>query len=191
MFISLTGTPGTGKTSVAGLLKAKGFTVIDIQRLAIDENITEGMDSERDSVILDPARLDQLVLERFDKKNNIIFEGHLSHLLSCMDKVIILRCRPDELRTRLATKGWRKEKVSENLEAEIIDVILCEAVDEHGKDHVFEIDTTGKSVTIISEAISDLISDGFSNNEYYKVGSIDWSEFLSDEFLGGEKKNGP
>ncbi|MDG6229525.1 MAG: dephospho-CoA kinase, partial [Candidatus Thermoplasmatota archaeon] len=101
MFIALTGTPGTGKTTIAGLLKEKGFTVIDIQKIAIDEDIIEGIDKKRDSIILDPARLNVLVTERYSSNDTIIFEGHISHLLSCMDKAIVLRCRPDILLKRL------------------------------------------------------------------------------------------
>ena len=183
MFIALTGTPGTGKTSIAERLRSEGFTVVDIQRLAIDKNITEGMDSERNSIILDPDLMEKMVSERYHKTDDIIFESHLSHLLPSMDKVIVLRCRPDVLKDRLAKKDWLKKKILENLEAEIIDVVLCEAVEEHGKNIVFELDTTMLSVEECATIIKDLISSGFSMNERFRVGQIDWSEFALNDFL--------
>jgi len=185
MFIALTGTPGTGKTTIAEVLQEKGFTVIDLHKIAIDEQVTEGIDKKRDSIILDPLRLNVLVKKIYDSSETIIFEGHIAHLLSCMDKAIVLRCRPDILLKRLEDKSWKKEKIRENLEAEIIDVILCESVDAYGESNVFEIDTTNGTVEEIVENIILWFKTGFCLPEEYKVGHIDWSGFLSEEFIGG------
>ena len=185
MFIALTGTPGTGKTSIAEILQEKGFTVIDLHKIAIDEHVTEGIDKERNSIILDPFRLDVLVKEVYNPSDTIIFEGHIAHLLSCMDKAIVLRCRPDILKKRLGDKRWKKEKIRENLEAEIIDIILCESVELQGESNVFEIDTTDFTAEEIAENIILWFKTGFSLSGEYKVGHIDWSEFLSEEFIGG------
>ena len=183
MFLALTGTPGTGKTTTAGLLQAKGFSVVDLHAFAIDKHVTEGIDPKRNSVILDPERLTPLVEENFDRKTDVIFEGHLTHLLSCMDKIVILRCRPDVLKQRLEKKGWNIEKIRENLEAEIIDVVLCEAVDIHGESNVFEMNTTDVSPERITGDILELFSNGFSMRDDFKVGQIDWSDYASNEFI--------
>ena len=53
MIISLTGTPGTGKTSVARVLKSKGFEVIDLNKEANENNFLLGKDQIRDSYIID------------------------------------------------------------------------------------------------------------------------------------------
>lgn len=185
MFIALTGTPGTGKTSIAEILQEKGFTVRDLHKIAIDEQITEGIDKERNSIILDPVRLDELVKEAYNPSDTIIFEGHIAHLLSCMDKAIVLRCRPDILKKRLGDKGWKKEKIRENLEAEILDVILCESVELQGESNVFEIDTTNETEEMIADKIFLWVKTGFCLPNEYKVGHIDWSIFLSDEFIKG------
>ena len=42
-----------------------------------------------------------------------IVEGHLAHLLPC-DRVVVLRCRPDILRERLAPRDYPEEKIAEN-----------------------------------------------------------------------------
>ncbi len=183
MFIALTGTPGTGKTTIASLLQAQGVSVINLHELAIAENKTDGFDSERNSVILDPRKLSGLVKKRFDKKDTFVFDGHISHMLSCMDIVIVLRCRPDVLKQRLVKKGWGKEKIKENLEAEIIDIILCEAVSLHGLSKVFEMETTKRPAEEIVCDILDLISQGFSEKDFFKPGQFDWSDYADDEFL--------
>ncbi|MDG6229460.1 MAG: NMP kinase, partial [Candidatus Thermoplasmatota archaeon] len=85
----------------------------------------------------------------------------------------------------LEEKGWKKEKIRENLEAEIIDVILCESVEVHSEAHVFEIDTTTATVEEIVENIDGWYKTGFSLPTSYKVGHIDWSDFLSEDFIRG------
>ena len=49
------------------------------------------------------------------------------------------------LQKRLEQKGWKKEKIRENVDAESIDVILCEAVEFFNKEDIFEINTTKKT----------------------------------------------
>ena len=63
--------------------------------------------------------------------------------ISCpCDLVIILRCRPDILKSRLVKRGYRGEKIQENVEAEALDVILVETLEIHPPGHILEIDTT-------------------------------------------------
>ena len=103
--------------------------------------------------------------------------------MKCADRVIVLRCHPDELRKRLAFKGWSEEKVQENVYAEILDVILIETLDVHPEEHIFEIDTTGKSVVIVASIISEIMNNDFKPMKKYNIGNIDWSEEVFKEFL--------
>ncbi|HEX16823.1 MAG TPA: hypothetical protein ENG60_00165 [Thermoplasmatales archaeon] len=175
MIISLTGTPGVGKSSVARILK-KDYDVIDLMELALKEGFVEGYDRDRESYIIDMDGLvDYLRKKRF--RRGIILESHLSHLVDFSDLVIVLRCRPDVLRKRLEEKGWREEKIRENIDAEILDIILCEAIDIHGTRKVFEIDTTERSVEEVADIIRKLI-DGKGDLEIYKPGNVDWSNYI-------------
>ena len=99
-----------------------------------------------------------------------------------MDKVIILRCHPDELRKRLSQKRWKKSKVKENIEAEILDIILCEAVDVHPEKNVFEIDTTNLDKNSVSELIMEIINNNFEHMKKHNIGNIDWSEEILKDF---------
>jgi adenylate kinase len=176
MRIALTGTPGTGKTSVSQILIKNGLKVIDINDLAISKNFVSGKDSKRDSAIIDTDKLNYYINKNFIVTNTIIFQSHLSHLMKCMDKIIILRCHPEELQKRLKTKNWNKEKIKENIEAEILDVVLTEALEIHGKNKLFEIDSTEKSPKELSQNIIELIDKKFDDAKNYKIGFIDWSE---------------
>ena len=110
----------------------------------------------------------------------VILEGHLSHLLKNVDYVIILRCHPETLWRRLRNRNWNKEKIKENVEAEILDIILCEAVEKHSRDKLFEIDTTNLQPKEVADIILELIESGFKRDEKLSIGRIDWSEEILD-----------
>jgi adenylate kinase len=182
MIIALTGTPGTGKTSVSKLLIKKGINVIDLNKLAIKNDFIDGIDEIRNSKIIDIKKLNDYIYKNYSKEDLIIFEGHLSHLLSCIDKVILLRCHPKKLRINLNKKGWNEKKIRENLEAEILDIILCEAIDLHSKNNIFEIDVTNMNINSTASLITEIIENKFKNMKKYKIGKIDWSEEILKGF---------
>ena len=185
MIVALTGTPGTGKTSVAEVLKSKDFEVIDLNREACDNNFLEGTDIKRNSYIVDIEKLNKFVFDKYGGKEFVIIEGHLSHLLKSVEKIIILRCNPEILEKNLLKKGWKKEKIKENLEAEILDVILCETFEIHKENNIFEIDVSDKSVEEISYMIIEIIKNKFKMMKKYKIGAIDWSEKILKDFQTG------
>ena len=182
MIVALTGTPGIGKTSIANILKEKGFLVVDITKIAIEKSFLIGNDEKRDSKIVDIDVLNKYVGENYKDEEIVFIDGHLSHLLACVDKVIVLRCHPDKLRIRLSNKGWREEKIKENLEAEILDVILCEAVEMRSKKDIFEINTTKKSIDYVVSSVLEIVGNKFKNMKKYNIGNIDWSEEILKDF---------
>ena len=64
-------------------------------------------------------------------------EGHIAHLLPC-DRIVVLRCRPDELKKRLAQRKYREKKIRENADAEALDVCLIETVEEFEPSQILE-----------------------------------------------------
>jgi len=182
MIIALTGTPGTGKTSVSNILQENDFEVVDLNKIAISNNFLIGEDEERDSKIVDVDTSNEYINEIHKEKDIVFIDGHLSHLLKSVDKVIILRCHPDELRKRLSQKRWKKSKVKENIEAEILDIILCEAVEIHPEKNVFEIDTTNLDINNVSELIVEIINNNFEHMKKHNIGNIDWSEEILKDF---------
>ena len=188
MFIGLTGTPGTGKSSVAQHLRKKGFYIVDLNALALDNNCIAGFDQTRQTKIIDIDKLNHHITNNYQSKNTVFFEGHFAHLLPCIEKVIILRCHPQELKRRLTKKGWNQKKITENVEAEILDIILCEAVELYQENDIFEIDTTKKSTTAVLTSIIEIIENVFHPLKKYKIGNIDWSEeILKNKQILGEK----
>lgn len=176
MIVALTGTPGTGKTSISSLLSKNGFEIINLYQLAVDKNLIEGIDNRRDSKIVNIKELDELIIKKYKTNDVVIIDGHLSHLLKNVDKVIVLRCHPRILKGRLQKKNWIEKKISENLEAEILDIILCETVEIHKKEKIFEIDTTKSSIEEITSTIISIIDSNFKREKKYNIGQIDWSD---------------
>ncbi len=166
MLIALSGTPGVGKTTVSHLLMEKGYAVLSIEKLAEENGFVLGIDEETNSKIIDVEGLDEFLHEHY-KKENYILDGHLSHLLS-VDFAIILRCDPLVIKKRLIGKGWPSEKIKENVEAEILDVIKVEAYDFLEK--IYEIDTTNKTPDEVEKDIENII------NGVYKEPEIKWLE---------------
>jgi len=182
MIIALTGTPGTGKTSASKVLEGNDFEVVDLNKIAIEKGFSVGKDKNRNSKIIDIERLNDYIKEEYSTKDIVFIEGHLSHLLESVDKVIVLRCHPNELRKRLSYKGWKKEKVRENIEAEILDIILCETTDLHSEKNIFEIDTTGEPAKDVARSVMKIIKNGFKRMKGYNIGNIDWSEEILKDF---------
>lgn len=162
--IALTGTPGCGKSSVAEELKKRGYNVISVKEFAEMHRCAK---KEGKDLVIDVNKLSKY---RF----NGIVEGHLSHLLK-PEIAIVLRCNPLLIKKRLIERGWDYEKVMENVEAELIDVILVEAL--QNCERVYEIDTTGLSVEEIANAVERILA-GDTNN--FEPGKIDWLSKLED-----------
>lgn len=178
MNIALTGTPGTGKTSVAEKLENKKYSVINLNDLSSEKNFFKGYDKKRDSKIIDIKKLNNYIKKNISTDIICILDSHISHLVKSVDKVFLLRCHPEELRLRLKKKQWKKTKIDENIEAEILDIILCETLEVHKKDNVFEIDTTKKNLEEVAEIVDSLIKNDFKQDSIYIPGKIDWSEEL-------------
>jgi len=177
MLIGITGTPGTGKTSVSNHLRKKGYVVFELNKIAEDQKFFCGIDEKRDTKLVDVEKLNNFLLTNYKGNKDIIFfEGHISHLLSAMDKIIILRCKPDILIKRLQQKNWSENKISENLEAETLDVILSESAQRFDEKHLFEINTTDKTTDEVTDEFEEIIKNDFKPMKKYNIGKLDWSD---------------
>ncbi len=176
MYVALTGTPGTGKSSVSACLIKKKIPVIDLYKLACEHDFFQGMDEQRNSKILDMQKIHSFLQKQISPQKTTLIEGHASHLLPLINKCIILRCHPQVLKNRLQKKQWPTKKINENLEAETLDVILCEAAERFNEKDLFEIDTTMKTIDEIASSIANLYVHEFRFIRDYKIGQIDWSE---------------
>ncbi len=158
--VSISGTPGTGKTEAAKALVERlneevGFErwrLIELNKMAEQKKLHSGYDEKRGCHIADTDALSREIGRIGDQ--DIILESHYAHEMPA-DLIIILRTNPGVLRERLRARGWKTEKVEENVLAEIMEVCKSEAL-ETGK-RVFEVDTTGKGPGDAAEEILSVI----------------------------------
>ncbi len=166
MQVVITGTPGTGKSSVARELE--GWNVIDLKTFIEEQDIGSVNGGEIEVRV--EKLVDRLEEEFRDSEENLVIEGHLSHHYEA-DYCIVLRCEPDTLRERLSGRNYDRQKADENVEAESLDIILQEAIQQ--QENIIEIDTTGREAKEVAEEVIERIE-----NEETGYGEIDWSEFL-------------
>ncbi len=163
MYIALTGTPGTVKTTVASILP---YNVIEINTL-VREGFSLGIDLERGCLEADMNGLEKR-LKELDTEDIIILDGHFSHHFAA--QAIVLRLHPKDLKKRLDLRGYNEKKVNENLEAEALDIILVEALEICKR--VDEIDTTGKA----PEEVARLILGVIREERRFPPGQVSWLE---------------
>ncbi len=168
MRIAVTGTPGTGKTTATELLETD-LDVVHLNDLIAEEGLSIGEDPDRGSLVADLDAID----ERLSDADDVVVESHLSHHLN-VDRVAVLRCRPDVLVERLRGRGESEAKATENADAEALDVILSESVDRHGTDAVYEIDTTDRSPRAVASEIESVVS----GERAPSAGTVDFTEYL-------------
>lgn len=163
--IAVTGTPGTGKTTVTTLLDDP---VIHLNELIREAGLWSDRDEDRDSLVAD---LDA-VREALGDWSGVV-ESHLAHHLDA-DRVVVLRCHPDTLADRLRERGADETKATENAESEALDVILSEAVDSHGLDRVYEIDTTDRTPADVADDIAAVVA----GEREPSAGDVDFTDYL-------------
>ena len=173
--IFITGTPCTGKTTVSERLSSKlGCKLIKINDLALENDFVLGIDDEKGYKVIDIPKLNEKVSEIISRSDELlIFEGHLAHLCDGADKVIVLRVRPEILRSRLEGRDYSEAKIRENLEAEAMGVCTAEAYDIYGES-ISEIDVSDLTVDEIVDEISCVIS----REKNYPVGEVDFMDWL-------------
>jgi len=147
MNLLVTGTPGSGKTTLAkGLAKKLKMKTINEKDFALKNAI--GNYNEENELEL-PTKILQKKANLFLKKNKgIIFEGHVfSEIKLAVDKVILLTIDPEELEMRLELRKYSPQKLMDN--------VFCEGI-EYCKKHVLRNYPQNKIIEIKSKQTAQL-----------------------------------
>jgi adenylate kinase len=164
--VAVTGTPGTGKTTAVDRVETD-LPVVHLNDLVREEGLYESVDDERDSLVADLDAVAERVPE------DALVESHLAHHLDA-DRVVVLRCHPEELTRRLRERGEPSATVEENAESEALDVVLAEAVERHGRDRVYEVDATDRSPAEVASEIEAVVA----GERDPRVGTVDFTDWL-------------
>ncbi len=183
MIISISGTPGVGKTTVVKLLgKELGANVISLNDLLKKHKIRSSFDPGRKTRVVDAGEIRKAVRNNIIRNKLNIVDGHLSYVAKS-DIIFILRCRPDVLARRMGKKKWARTKIKENIDAEILDAITIDALKTAGKDRIVEIDTTKKTPHQTAAVIRKILNNHALQRKY-SIGKIDWSEKFARYLIG-------
>ncbi len=103
------------------------------------------VDKRRNSKIVAMPKLRSYLRRKITHtKGMLILDSHIPGVAprELTRQVFVLRCDPKALQSRLRRRGWRWEKVRENVLAEILDSCLIEAIEEYGSSNVRQLITS-------------------------------------------------
>lgn len=153
MIIVITGTPGTGKTTASRILGKKiNADVLHLNEFVEQKKSFLGFDEKQGWV--DLRKLKKCLKKEFAKHKELIVESHILCEISLKpDAVFILRCKPKELEKRLKKRKYSKEKVEENLLAEMLDYCTQKTEANYKHQPLVEIETADKKPKETAEII--------------------------------------
>jgi len=172
------GTPGVGKTTVAReVARRLGARYVNLAELALSEGLVAGYDEERGAYVIH-EELARSRLRELAKDALCVVDTHVISAVppELVLLAVILRLDPRELLKRLSARGYSQRKLIENLQAELLDACLIEAVNLLGEERVFEVDATGKGVEEVVEEVLRIVRE----RRGARPGSVNWVERLGE-----------
>ena len=171
MSIIITGTPGVGKHTIAKeISKHIGLPINDINSIARDAGLFEKNEDTND---VDVSKLEKIIKEKISNPSLIV--GHLAPYVLLpiqVKRVIVLRRNPYDLITVYKKRKYTEEKIRENAGSEILGIIAHDAISQFGS-IVFQVDTTGKSISEVTERILRIINERGTSEE------VDWLDLVA------------
>jgi adenylate kinase len=139
--ILLSGTPGTGKSTLAKrIAEETSMTWINVGDFAKEKGFLGAWDEEYECHELeeDPL-LDEL--EELVAKGGCIVDHHVTDFFPerYFDIVFIMRTENDQLYERLSKRGYKGKKFEDNLQCEIFQTVLEEARESYREEIVHEL----------------------------------------------------
>jgi len=154
--IAVVGTPGTGKKTVAHHLSSSlQIDYLDLNDVAVEKGAVVG--KEGSTYVVSTSKLRKILLPII-KGRRLVLSGHLIPSVlkrNEVELVILLRCAPEILEVRLASRGYSEAKIKENVAAEVLGVLVAESLNAFGVDRVSEHDTSYRSV---EDTVAEILS---------------------------------
>ena len=169
--IAITGSPAVGKSTVSQVLKGQGWDVLSVRELAKQYDCEGDFDETMDSLEIDVHKLSECYQPVDDE--DVIIDGHLSHFLD-VDAIIILRCDPEQLRSRLEMRDYDERKINANVEWELLSGTWSELMEFDIDVPILELDCTDMPPAKAAEEIVAWKNSGFTMKNVEKIAAIDW-----------------
>jgi adenylate kinase len=156
MNIIVTGSPGTGKTTLAkNLAKYFSYDLLNEKDFALQHKIGEFNDSNELEI---PVKEFEKEANKFlSKKQNFILEGHVvCEMRLNVDKVILLRVDPELLELRLETRNYPPEKIMDNVFVEGIEYCKKHLLKNYSLNKIIEISSDKTEKETLQKALNFL-----------------------------------
>lgn len=136
--IVVTGTPATGKTTLAqALAQNRGYKYVGGWDLIESEGLSTEYDASRDCSVVDEGAFARAVVNTIEVmagkgEKGVLIDSHFSHMVPCesVDLCLVTTVSLKDLKKRLEERGYTAAKVRENLDAEIFELCYIEAVEQ-------------------------------------------------------------
>jgi len=153
MRLGITGTPGVGKTTISKKIgEYYKLKALNERVFALDKGIGS-FDTEENELVVPLDKLQEKLRELLKNEENVIVEGHmLCEIKLDFDYLVLIRCHPELLETRLEAKGYKAEKIQDNVFCEGIEYCKKHALRNYSKEKIIEVESR-KSIKETSDAI--------------------------------------
>ncbi|MFH1520565.1 MAG: AAA family ATPase [Candidatus Micrarchaeota archaeon] len=171
MRIIITGSPGTGKSTISKKLAVDlNLELIDIKKIVN----THKLANKKHEV--DIRKL-ATSLKFLKNKKNFIVEGHLAcEFFIPNDFVIVLRTHPNVLRKRLKKRRYNLKKIQDNVLTEILDYCTQRVIQVY-KIKPIELDSTKRTIKSSINEIKKAIKQ-----KKKKIDVVDYSRLLIEGY---------
>jgi adenylate kinase len=180
--ILITGTPATGKTTLAQKLAIQlNAKHINLTDFAKQENLITKQDKQRDTAVINETKMRKKLTEIITTtQTDIIIDGHYAAAVTPKTQtthIFILRRHPAQLQQTMQQRGYNPAKQNENIQAEILDVILTETLQKQAKQKICQLDTTNKTPDQTLKEIIQVLE----GKKKCSLGCVDWIATLEAE----------
>lgn len=198
--IIITGTPGCGKTSHSESLVAhlgKGYKHLNISDVAKERDCLEKYDEKLDTHVVDEDRLLDL-LENDLREGGAIVDWHCCDIFPerLIDLVVVLRTDNSILYDRLKKRDYKDNKIQENLDCEIMEVVVQDAREAYAPEIVIElqlstVEQMDENVDRIVSWVENWVKDHQEGvtNERTKTDDVDEGDELDEESESEEEED--
>ena len=160
MIIAISGSVGSGKTSLARELGRKlvgEFEVVHLNEMAQEFKLCEVEELQTFDFNVDKlvAKVNRMIADA--GKKNLIFEGHFAHFINpdLVDFLFVVGRDLPSLKKEYGVRGYNSQKISDNLEVESLNLCFYEGIEEgfREEDQIFLVENSGTLEDLVENVV--------------------------------------